>query len=639
MRRIIAVVLLGCALLSQASIGWAAPDDDPKKLVEQAASVALPEGIVWETNNDDPPIGSEKAIRGGTYNVDMGAFPLTFRLMGPNNNDFFAGWNRMFALMDKQGGLVTLHPVTDKFIPILATHWSVQSDQRTIYFKLDPDAKYSDGHPVTANDYVFTWRMMQSKFIVDPFFNSYAEKYITSIDRIDDYTLRIVGARPSWRPLYDYASLWPTPMHATIVDKDWVTRTTNEPLVVPGPYVISNVERGESITFKRVPNWWGDKKRYFIGLYNFDEIHLRVIQRDRVRDYVRQGELDMMTEGSAKTWNEGYNFPAVQNGWLRRARVFTDWPSGIRGLQMNLEAPIFQNKDFRTAIQYLFNFERINRNLMYGEYFRKASFFDGTPYANPATLARPFDPAKAREYLTRAGYRRPSDADTGFLGKIWNAVRGLIITRSDTDDILVNDKGDKASFTLLYYDKASERMLTVIQQDFRLAGVDLRLQQLEPGAAFQRGLERKYEAMSLAMTSGMFPDPRQYLGTEFKNSKNNNDFWGFGTEEVDALIKTYEENMDPEMRLKAMHRIDEIVREEAFYLPFYDAPYLRLVYWDYMQFPEFYLPRRTEQLVDWMVYWIDPEKKAALQAAMRDNKPYPLDPNIDKDFYGVRNKH
>ncbi len=86
--------------------------------------------------------------------------------------------------------LVGMHPVTDKFIPIMATHWSVQSDQKTIYFKLDPDAKFSDGDPITADDYVFTWKMMQSKAIVDPFYNSYAERYFESVDKIDDYTLQ-----------------------------------------------------------------------------------------------------------------------------------------------------------------------------------------------------------------------------------------------------------------------------------------------------------------------------------------------------------------------------------------------------------------------------------------------------------------
>src|SRR5690606_20563745 len=154
----------------------------------------------------------------------------------PTPNDAFASWNRMstFAF-----GLVSRHPVTDNYIPWMATHWSVQDDQRTIYLRLDPDAHWSDGTPITADDYVFTLEMMRSDHIIDPFYNNYAEQFYESIDRIDDYTLRIVGTRPSWRPLSDYAGLWPTPRHATVLDETWVDRTTNEPQIVPGPYVVA----------------------------------------------------------------------------------------------------------------------------------------------------------------------------------------------------------------------------------------------------------------------------------------------------------------------------------------------------------------------------------------------------------------
>ena len=116
-----------------------------------ANSVTLPDGIVWETNNDDPLIGSPDAIRGGTFNYLIGAYPLTFRLMGPNSLGFFAAWNQRFTI---EFSLVKQHPVTGNFIPVMATQWSVQDDQRTIYFRLDPDARFSDGEPVTADDYV-----------------------------------------------------------------------------------------------------------------------------------------------------------------------------------------------------------------------------------------------------------------------------------------------------------------------------------------------------------------------------------------------------------------------------------------------------------------------------------------------------
>ena len=224
--------------LALAGLGFAdaplhAADTAPAPAAAGASSgpVTLPAGLVWETDNDEPPIGSDKAMRGGELNIGIGAYPLTFRLVGPNSNDFFASWNRAFT---SGFGLVGMHPVTDKFIPIMATHWSVQKDQKTIYFKLDPDAKFSDGHAITADDYVFTWKIMQSDFIVDPFWNSYAERYFQSVDKIDDYTLRVVGKQASWRPLVDYGGLWPTPAHATKLDKDWVNRTTNQYQIAVG---------------------------------------------------------------------------------------------------------------------------------------------------------------------------------------------------------------------------------------------------------------------------------------------------------------------------------------------------------------------------------------------------------------------
>lgn len=637
MIRFLSVVLL--ILASVPAYAAAPSEEDPKKLVREGVPVPLPPDIVWETDNDEPLIGSEKAIRGGRFTSSISAYPMTFRLIGPNANDLFAGWNRTFALMDKHGGLVTQHPTTDALIPILATHWSVQKDQKTIYLKLDRDAVYSDGKPVTADDYVFTWRMMQSKFILDPFYNSYAEQYLASVDTVDDYTLRIVGTRPSWRPISDYAGLWPTAMHASPdVDKDWVNKTTNTPLVVPGPYVVADVRRGESVTFKRVPNWWGDKKRYFKGLYNFDEIHLRVMPIEREIDYLRRGELDLITVGS-KIWNENLDVPEVRNGWLTKSRAWVDTPKGILGMQMNLTAPIFQNRDFRIAMHYLLNYDRVNRNLFYGETYRKNSFFDGTIYENPAVKSRPFDPAKAREHLAKAGYHRPNEiGGTGMLASLGRTVRGLIFTRTDNDDILVNDKGEPASFTLLHYSKNMEAPLTVLQQDFRRAGVDLKLQLLEPGAAFQRISERKYEMAFLAMGAAFYPDPRQYLHTFFKAEVGNNNFWGFGTKEVDDLVLTYEENLDADARMAAMHKIDQIVHDEAFYIPFYDIKFMRLVHWNYLQFPETFLPKRADEDTDWLVYWIDPAKKAATEEAMKSGKPLPVEPNVDRDYFGIQQK-
>ena len=636
-RLIFSAALAGAALAllpAQAAAPATAASAPATSVAAPAARATLPADIQWVSNETDPPIGSAKAVRSPMLNSDIDAYPLTFRLMGPNSNDAFAGWNRQFTL---NFALVLRHPSTDNFIPWMATHWAVAADQRTIYFKLDRDARFSDGKPVTARDYVFTWRMFQSEHIVAPYYASYSKRFYESVDAIDDYTLRIVGTRPSWRPLADYAGLWPTPAHATVLDADWVKRTNNQFQIAPGPYVVTEAVRGESVTFNRVPNWWGDGKKRFQGLFNFDRIVLRQIPSERRLDWLRRGQLDLMTAGSAREWNEEYTFPAVRQGWLKRARVFNSRPTGLNGLHMNLDAPIFKNRDFRIAMQYLLNFDRVNNNLMFGEFTRMNSFFEGTPYALPTPWPYQFNPAKAREHLALAGYKRPAEmrAQTWW-GQIWNVISGLLFTRSDTDDVLVNAQGEKASFDLIYGSKGFERHFTVIQQEFRRAGVDMKLRLLEPGTAFQRGLERKYEMTFTGRTTDFDPAVRQYLHTEFKATTNNNNIWNFGTPEVDALIATFEEDLDPAKRLQAMHHIDQVVRDEAFYLPFWNGPFTRVAYWGYVVFPENWLPKRTEQLMNWMVFWIDPKLRAQLNEDIKNDKAWALDAQLDKDPWGVR---
>lgn len=599
-----------------------------------AQRVTLPPGLVWQTNEDDPLVGSPDAIRGGTLQESIGQYPLTFRLMGPNSNDAFAGWNRLPTLYF---GLVKMHPVTDRYQPWMATHWAIADDQRTLYFRLDPDARWSDGQPVTAHDFVFSVEMMRSPHIIDPFYNDYAERNYESVDAIDDHTLRIVGVRPSWRPLFDYGELFPTPRHVHTLDEDWVRRTTNVPQVVPGPYVVSEQVRGESITLTRVADWWGDGKRRFTGLYNYDRIVLRVIPNERRLDWLRRGQLDVMPYVPVRSWNEEFTFPAARYGWIRRARIFVEWPDLLNGLHMNLEAPIFQNKDFRKAMQYLVNFDRINQNLMYGETFRMVSMYGGTEFANPDLQPYGFNPAKAREHLAKAGFFRPEELRSqSAWGRFINIVRGLLFTRTDTDDVLVNASGQRASFTLSYGSKSLEPHLTVLQQEFRRAGVDMRLRLLEPGTNFERGLERKYEMTLTGRVTSFFPQPRQYLHTEFQRSTNNNNIWGHANPEVDRLIEIYETSMDADERRAAMHQIDAIVQDEAFYIPLWTTPFIRLAHWDYVRFPEKWLPPRTRQFNDHMVSWIDPERRAAVERAMRENAALPPDGEIDKDPWGIR---
>ena len=107
-------------------------------MVTSVTAADLPEGLDWQTNNEDPIFASPEAKRGGVFNLSLMSFPLTFRTVGPDSNTAFRSF-----ILENQLGLYSLHPVTQNPIPALATHWAFGADHKTMYFKLNPAARWS----------------------------------------------------------------------------------------------------------------------------------------------------------------------------------------------------------------------------------------------------------------------------------------------------------------------------------------------------------------------------------------------------------------------------------------------------------------------------------------------------------------
>jgi microcin C transport system substrate-binding protein len=341
-----------------------------------------------------------------------------------------------------------------------------------------------------------------------------------------------------------------------------------------------------------------------------------ILDGDKAFDHFQKGDLSYFTVTSARRWAEDMEFDAMKKGWAHRKREFVEYPQGLYGLAMNLQRPIFQDKNFRKALQYAFDFQELNKNLMYGAYYRACSVFPGTPYANPDLVPYHFDPRKCREYLTAAGF-----------------------TKRGRDGIFQRADGTRASVTLTYGQPDFTRHLTVMKQAYRKLGIEINLDPLESGTAFERTLKRDYEMAMVSYTAGFYPDPRQYFGMDYLNVADNNDIWAFGTARTDSLISIYENNMDEQKREEAMHELDRIIQDEAFYLPFWYAPFTRFCYWDDLRFPKTFWPRRYQVESDWQVFWVDPVRHQQLVAAMKANRPLgPEDTVVDVDPYGIKTR-
>ena len=179
---------------------------DPSVPAEQGGKGFTGEG--WETNTDFNLIGDPRAVKGGTLRDHMISFPGTFRMAGPE-------WNTeanyvINALVYE--GLLNLHPTTLQFMPALATHWKIDPDKLTYRFRIDPNARFSDGMPVTSEDVVATWKFLTDKTVQDLYFyTQYSKLEMPAAE--SRYIVRIKAKQLLWENFLIAASLRVFPAH------------------------------------------------------------------------------------------------------------------------------------------------------------------------------------------------------------------------------------------------------------------------------------------------------------------------------------------------------------------------------------------------------------------------------------------
>ncbi len=175
-----------------------------------ATDETIPDGLEWQNGAEQKPFADPNAKQGGTWTTFITTFPQTLRQRGLNANTSF----RQYLGFNKAEDMVLLdvHPATEKSHLSLAREWAIGPDQRTVYYRLDPDARWSDGVPVTADDYVCILKLFRAPGIVDPWTNNYFTEHIEDILKFDDYTIAV--RLPKRKPNIVYsANMAPLPYH------------------------------------------------------------------------------------------------------------------------------------------------------------------------------------------------------------------------------------------------------------------------------------------------------------------------------------------------------------------------------------------------------------------------------------------
>ncbi|WP_022668889.1 extracellular solute-binding protein [Desulfospira joergensenii] len=543
----------------------------------------LPENIHWLTNHEDPIFSSADAKKGGTLRMALTSFPMTFRTVGPDSNGGFRS-----AILDNQLSLINIHPNTLNILPELATHWAFGEDKKTMFFKLDPEAKWSDGRPVTAWDYVYTLTFMRSEHIIAPWYNDYYSREIEKVMVYDDYTIGVKSTK-AVPDLHLKLGIGPVPEHFFHpLDKGFVQNYNWAVVPNTGAYQISEYKKGRFIRFRRKENWWAREKKYFKNRFNADAVQYTVIRDTNLQwEYFKKGRLDTFGLTLPKYWHDKSRTRVFRDGFVHRIWFFNDLQRPSYGMWLNLDKEIFKDIRLRRAFAHAMNIEKVISKVLRGDYFRLAQAFYGYGrYTDYSIQPRKYDIGKVKSLMEEAGWKRGKDG-------IWES------------------QGRRFSVTVTYgYDDHMPR-LAVLKEEALKAGIEIELEKLDPSAMFKKFLEKKHDVAWMAWSTNLRPSYWQGWHSDNAHKPQTNNITNTDDPELDALIDQYRASLDSEERIRLSKAIQNKIHDICAYVPTYMIPYVRIAYWKWMKLPAFHGTRMSESLFDPFsstlggLFWID----------------------------------
>jgi peptide/nickel transport system substrate-binding protein len=494
---------------------------------------------------------------------------------------------------------------------------TIETDAARSYvtFRLDPRARFSDGKPVLAEDVLFSWALLRDKG--RPNYRLYYAK-VARAESIDPLTVRFDFGGAKDRELPLILGLMPIlPKHA--IDVATFEDTSMTPMLGSGPYRITAVKPGSSVTLTRNPDYWGRDLPVNRGLWNFDEIRLDYYREANGQfEAFKRGLYDFRVEDEPSRWHDGYNFPAAQGGNLIRDVFRTGMPKPSEFLVFNTRRPPFTDIRVRQALMLLFDFEWVNRNYFFGLYSRSGGFFAGSElsaYGRAAdeherSLLKPFA-ATIPDNILDGSYRLPV---TDGSGRDRNTLRSALALLSqsgyDLDGTVLRQRTTKAplTFEVLVTTRDQERIALAFARDLKRAGIEISVRAVDPVLFDQRRLGFDFDVIQNRWDQSLSPGNEQsfYWGSDAAGKEGTRNYMGAKDPAIDAMIAAMLEAQDRADFVSAVRALDRVLMAGCYVIPLYNIQEQWIARWNRIERPAVtalsgYLPE---------TWWQKPDTKA-----------------------------
>jgi peptide/nickel transport system substrate-binding protein len=473
---------------------------------------------------------------------------------------------------------------------LLAESIDVSEDRQTFSFKIRPEAKFSDGSPVTSADVVFSMEMLKDKG--HPRYSAY--KRVKTVETPDERTVifkQDAGDRELPLILGNMPIFSKKSAEGRAFDE-----TNMTPLVGSGPYVVGTAEPDVKIVYKKNPDYWGKNLALNKGLWNFETVRFDYYRdTNGTLEAFKKGDADVRMESDPVKWNSAYDFAAVTEGKVIKEFVEQKSPAPATGFAFNTRRKIFDDVRVREALAMAFDFEWANANLFANAFKRTFGYYSNSALSSmgkPATageLAILGADTLRKDYLD-GSYALPVSDASGLDRKILRKVVGLLKEAGFgiTDGVMKNATGEALTFTITVQTDEQEKMALHYQRTLDQIGVKIEIKKIDAAqfAAIQKVYD--YDMIPVSWFNSLSPGNEQklYFGSEGKTKEGTRNYAGIADPKVDAAIEAMLKATTREAFEDAVRAEDRALVAGHYIIPFYNPGGQWVARWNYIGRPD-----------------------------------------------------
>lgn len=533
----------------------------------------------------------------------------------------------------------------------LIAEWiSYPPDYSWAKFGLRPEARFHDGKPITPEDVIFSLDAIKK---AHPMYARYYKNVVKAEktgEREVTFTFDITGNRELPQIL---GQLTVFPKHfweATGRNgepRDLAKSTLEVPLG-SGPYKVKSVDTGNRIVLERVADYWAKDLPVRVGQFNFDELRFQYFrERTAAFEDFKSGRADFWRENTASAWATQFDFDAIKKGWVKKEAIPTKGVARMQGFVFNTRRDKFKDRRVREAFNYAFDFEELNRSVLFGQYTRVASYFDnselaakGLPEGRELEILKQFEKdlppevfttewknpvfasredlrknlAEAMRLFKEAGWEvrqeEVEDPDCGIFCKV---ARTVGIGSARTETVLRNAKGEPFTVEFLLGSDAFQRHVAQYISNLSKIGVKANVRVVDPAQYERRETTFDFDIIVDSFPQSMSPgnEQRDFWGSAAADQQGSRNTIGIKDPVIDALIEQLIVAKDRDEVVAHTRALDRVLLWGHYLVPQWYNPYEWIATWDIFGRPE-KLPSLTSAFTQ--VWWVDPDKEKALSA-------------------------